>query len=317
VTVITRVGNVYFADAQWSGGNDYSGLSLKIVGEAAINNMNNAGGGRIQFEAGNFDLGTGDFHLRNIANIEFAGRGMDITTIRNDTSVAGDTEPWNMGHTDYITIRDMTVHAAGAFRSTSDAIDFDDGNHTLIERVKVTSSRARGIVFDGKGTGDSAENNVVRDCVITAGVPTDGIELLGASNNRIEGCIITGVGGYGIQITKASSVAKTPNKKSNDNVVINNSISGSATDGVTINSSDRNVIQGNGLTSNGRDGIRVDSSNSITCDQNSLIGNASVQNSRWGIHIADALCNGTVVQGNSFSANGSGPIRDVGTGTIY
>jgi parallel beta-helix repeat protein len=317
LTVITRVGNTYIADAQWSGGNDYSGPSLKIIGEAAIEDMDDAGGGKIQFEAGNFDLGTGDFHLRNIANIEFAGRGIDETILRNNTSVSADTEPWNMGGTDFITIRDMTVHAAGAFRSTSDAIDFDDGNHTLIERVKVTSSRARGIIFDGKGPdGGAANNNVVRDCVITAGVPSDGIELLASSNNRIEHCTITGVGGHGIQATKASTSAAQPNKKSSDNVFINNIIQNAASDGINIVSGDRNKAQNNSVSLNGRDGIRVDSSSSISSNQNQVTGNTSIQNDRWGLNINNSGCNSTVVSGNVFSGNGSGAYRDAGTGTI-
>jgi parallel beta-helix repeat protein len=317
VTVMTRVGSTYFADAQWSGGVDYSGSSLKDVGEAAIYDMNSAGGGRIQFEAGNFDLGTGDFHLRDIANIEFAGRGIDVTIIRNNTSVAADTEPFNMGHTDWITVRDLTVHAAGAFRSTSDALDFDDGNHTLVERVKVTSSRARGIIFDGKGPGgDTAENNVVRDCVITSGVPSDGIELLAASNNRIENCTITGVGGHGIQMTKSSSSAAQANKKSSDNVIVDNTIQGAALDGVNVNSGDRNQILSNGISLNGRDGTRIDSANSISCDQNQVKTNSHIQNNNWGLNINDPICTGTVVQGNVYSGNGSGSFRNLGTGTI-
>jgi parallel beta-helix repeat protein len=231
--------------------------------------------------------------------------------------VAADTEVWNMGVTNFITIRDMTVHAAGAFRSTSDALDFDDGNNTLIERVKVTSSRARGIIFDGKGPGGSANNNVVRDCIITSGVPSDGIEMLASSNNRIEGCTITGVGGHGIQATKSSTSAAQPNKKSSNNIITNNVIQSVTLDGVNVNSGDGNQVTGNGISLSKRDGIRVESSNSITCDQNKLTSNTLIQNVKWGIDINSSLCHATTVQGNVFSGNGSGPIRDIGTGTIY
>jgi parallel beta-helix repeat protein len=316
VTVITRVGSTYFADAQWAGGNDYSGSSLKNVGEAAIYDMNGAGGGRIQFEAGDFDLGTGDFHLRDIANIEFAGRGIDVTIIRNNSNASADTEPFNMGRSDYIIVRDLTVHAAGAFRSTSDALDFDDGDHNVVERVKVSSSRARGIIFDGKGSGGHADHNIVRDCIITSGVPSDGIELLASSNNRIEGCTITGVGGHGIQITKASSSAAQANKKSSDNVITGNTIQGAALDGVNVNSGDRNEIRSNGVSLNGRDGTRIDSANSISCDQNQVKTNSYIQNNSWGLNINDPICTGTVVQGNVYSGNGSGAFRNLGTGTI-
>jgi parallel beta-helix repeat protein len=221
-----------------------------------------------------------------------------------------------MGHTDYVTVRDLTVHAAGSFRSTSDALDFDDGNHTLVERVKVTASRARGIIFDGKGTNGAADNNVVRDCVITSGVPSDGIELLASNNNRIENCTITGVGGHGIQVTKASASAAQPHKKSNDNVITGNTIQDAAEHGVDITSGDRNQVVGNGISLNGRDGVRLDSSSSITCNQNQVKVNTFVQNTKWGLNIDDPLCNGTVVQGNVYSGNGSGSYRNNGTGTV-
>ena len=114
LTVITRLGDTYSADAQWIGGTDYSGASLKLIGESAINQMDNAGGGTIQFEAGIFDFGADYFYLRDIANIVFAGRGMDVTVIQNNTSAATDTEPFNTGGANYVTIRDMTVSAGGA-----------------------------------------------------------------------------------------------------------------------------------------------------------------------------------------------------------
>jgi parallel beta-helix repeat protein len=227
-----------------------------------------------------------------------------------------DTEPFDFHVADRVTIRDLTVSAGGAFRSTSDAIDLDAGNNVLVERVKVTSSRARGIIFDGKGTGWTADNNIVRDCIIT-GVPSDGIELLASRHNRIEGCTISGVGGHGIQVTKSSTVADQPNKKSNDNLVSGNIIQNSAQDGINIISSDLNQIAGNSISGSGRDGVRVDSSNSVTCDQNSVTGNTISGSTKWGLNIDDALCHGTVVNTNSFSGNGSGSIRDRGTGTQY
>ena len=315
LTIISRVGNTYFADSQW-GGNDYSGTNLSAVGSSAIYAMNQAGGGTISFQEGIFDLGTGRFDLDFIADIVFEGQGIDNTILRNSTNASMDTEPFDFHVADRVTIRDLTVSAGGAFRSTSDAIDLDAGNNVLIERVKITSSRSRGIVFDGKGTGWTADNNVVRDCIIT-GVLGDGIELLASRHNRIEGCTISGVGGYGIQITKSSTAADQPNKKSSDNLVSGNIIQNSAQDGINIISSDLSQIAGNSISGSGRDGVRVDSSNSVTCDQNSVTGNAITNSVKWGLNIDDPLCHGTVVNTNSFSGNGSGSIRDRGTGTQY
>jgi parallel beta-helix repeat protein len=316
LTIVTRSGNTYTADALWSGGHDYSGSRVKTVVESAFSEMDNAGGGTIQFEAGIFDLGTDYFYIRNVAHIVFAGRGIDITFIQNNTSVAADTEPFNTGYTDYVTIRDMTVSAGGARRTTSDALDFDTGNHDIVERVKVTASRGRAIVFDGKGSGgQEANNNIIRNCIVTAGVQHHGIQLLAADNNRIENCTISNAQGHGIQITKSSSVASTPNEKSNDNVIIGNTITNSLQDGININSGDRNQLRNNIITGSGTNGIKLGSSNSITCDDNVVSGNTSNNNTRWGLDINSPLCNRTVVGPNTFSGNGSGAYHNGGTNT--
>ena len=135
------------------------------------------GGGTVQFLAGDFDLGSDWFEFYDVYDVAFVGAGMGQTTLRNNTSAATDTEPFDFRGAFGVTVRDMTVDAGGAFRSTSDALDFDNGNDVLVQNVRVTGSRGRGIVFDGKNDSwDSARNHVV-GCVID-GVPSDGIELL-------------------------------------------------------------------------------------------------------------------------------------------
>jgi parallel beta-helix repeat protein len=315
LTVVTRSGSTYTADALWSGGHDYSGSRVKTVVENAMNDMDNAGGGTIQFEAGIFDLGTDYFYIRSVANITFAGRGMDVTFIRNNTSASADTEPFNTGQTHHLIIRDMTVSAGGARRTTSDALDFDGGNYNIVERVKVTASRGRAIVFDGKGSGgEEANNNIIRDCIVT-GVQHHGIQLLAADNNRIENCTVINAQGHGIQVTKSSNQASTPNEKSNDNIVIGNTISDSLQDGINVNSSDRNRILNNNITLSGNNGIKLTSSDNIQCNDNVVDGNTSANNTQWGLYISSSLCNRTNVGTNTFSGNGSGAFRDSGTNT--
>ncbi len=169
----------------------------------------------------------------------------------------------------------MTISANGAPRSTSDALDFDDGNNITIERVSVTASRGRGIVFDGKGSGWTANGNTVADCFID-GIPGDGIELLGSSNNVISGCTITDVGGHGIQINKSSSRASQPNKKSNNNLVSGNTVDDSGRDGININSSDDNRIIDNLVIKNSTTSrIATESHSTPTpgyCDDNEVSG---------------------------------------------
>ncbi len=316
---VTRLGILY--RAQSTRGTSYTG-TLKNVVESATRDLNQTGGGRVVFTAGIFDYGTDYGDFSSISGIEFAGQGMDATVIQNFTTATADTEPFNMKGSTRVVIRDMTVSAGGSFRSTSDALDFDRGNDVRVERVKVTASRGRGIVFDGKGRGWTADRNIVRSCVVS-GVPSDGIELLASNQNRIEGCTISHVGGHGIQITKSSPQAQQRNKKSNDNVLIGNVIDQSGQDGVNISSSDRNVIDGNTITNSSddvtsRDGIRITSFDAITCDDNVVKNNRATdtqtpKTQKYGLHITSALCHRTVVgPNNDFNGNAVGPIRDAG-----
>jgi len=211
--------------------------------------------------------------------------------------------------------------------AVADLEAFDRGNDVVVERVKITASRGRGIVFDGKNDSWTSLRNTVRDCVIN-GTSGDGIELLASSNNTIQGCTITNTGGHGIQVNKSSTTADQANKKSNDNVVTGNTIDQAGQDGVNVISSDRNQITGNAITNSaddtsGRDGIRITSSDSITCNDNTVANNTATDNQtpktqKYGLNIASSLCNRTVVgPSNNFAGNLTAPIHDIGTGTIY
>jgi parallel beta-helix repeat protein len=322
--LVTRDGSTYTAASQTTS-SSYTG-SLQSVVESAVDELGTTGGGTITFTADNFDLGTGQFALDDVSNITFEGQGMDATTIVNDTNEASDTEPFDVVGADGLVVRDLAVAANGAFRSTSDALDFDNASNTTVERVKVLASRSRGIVFDGKGAGWQATGNEIRDCVIGA-IPDDGIELLAAGNNTVTGCTISDVGGHGIQINKSSSGASQPNKQSNDNQILGNTIDQAGRDGVNVNSGAHNTIASNTITNSsdersGRDGIRIESFNGITCDDNVIDGNQATdeqatQTQRYGLNIANSLCNRTVVRNNSFAGNAIGDIRDLGTDTQY
>jgi len=321
--VISRSGSTYTATGD--NGSTYTG-SLKFVVENAVANLEQTGGGSVQFLAGTYDLGSDYFKFYDIFDVTFYGAGIDATILTNSSSLAGDTEPFNISGAVRVTIRDLTVNAGGPLRTTSDAIDFDDGNDSVVERVKITGSRGRGIIFDGKGVGGAADGNVVRDCVIT-GILTKGIELLASSGNLIEGCTISNVAGHGIQVNKASTIAAQPNKKSNDNVIRNNTIDNAGQDGINVSSGDRNQITGNTVTNSsddvsGRDGIRIASTDGIGCDDNVVDGNLATDNQptktqSYGLNIASGLCNRTVVGTNDFIGNLIGSIHDLGTNTIY
>jgi parallel beta-helix repeat protein len=322
--LVSKDGSGYQAVSQ-SNGTTFRGTA-KVVVESAVKDLEAAGGGTVEFTAGTFDLGTQYFKFLDIADINFVGAGMDATVIKNSTDAAADTEPFNFSGAFRVGVRDLTVSAGGAPRNTSDALDFDRGNDVVVQRVKVTASRGRAIVFDGKNDDWTSLRNQVLDCVVT-GADSDGIELLASSNNTIRGCNISGVGGHGIQVTKASAGADQANKKANDNLVTGNVVDQAGQDGINITSSDRNQVTGNTITNSsddtsGRDGIRLTATDSIACDDNQVSNNRATDNQatktqKYGLNIATSLCNRTVVgPGNDFSGNKSGPIHDLGTGPV-
>jgi parallel beta-helix repeat protein len=326
--VVRRDGDTYYTESQTTS-SSYS-VSLKFVVESAAYELNSFDGGTITFQAGEFDLGAEWFEFYDLTDITFEGQGIDVTVVLNVADAETDTEPFDFSRSDRITIHDMTVSAGGPPRSTSDALDFDAGDYNTVERVKVTSSRGRGIVFDGKdihaGVLATADNNIVRDCVIT-GIPGDGIELLASSSNRIENCEIVDVGGHGIQINKSSSIASQPDKKPNDNIISGNYIDNAGGDGINLISGDRNILTGNTILNSSddkayQDGIQITSGNSISCDDNivefnTATDNQTIKTQRYGLSISSSYCNRTVVADNDFSGNENGDILDIGTDTIF
>ena len=300
--------------------------SLERVVERAVAEIRTSGSaGRVRFTAGDFDLGAGYFGLRDIHNITFAGAGINATVIHNKNRTAKDTEPFSFYGAFGVTIKNMTVNAGGSPRTTSDAIDFDRGNDSTVENVKITRSRGRGIMFDGKNYDWESRNNTIRNCVIT-GVHFDGIEFLASSDNTVEGCRIRNVGGHGIEIAKASAVAPgQPNKKSNGNIIRKNVIDRAGRDGIRIHGGDTNVIRGNTVTNSAtavanHDGIRISSSDGVFCDRNRVVNNVATdrrptKTQRYGLNISTPLCHHTVLSRNRLKGNRVARIHDAGTGT--
>ena len=325
---VARVGTTTTYTATPASGSVITG-SLKAVVETAAERLTDGGGGTIRFGAGTYDLGSTWWEFYDLYGVTFEGAGMGVTVIANNASASTDTEPFDMTGSDRITIRDLTVRADGPLRSTSDAIDFDGGDFVVIERVEVSDSRARGIIFDGKGGGSitHADDNVVRDCYVHD-VPGDGIELLASSRNLIEGCRIVNVGGYGVRITKSSTSATQPNKPSDENTVRASTIDQAGRDGVFVNSGNRNRITANRITNSSddvssRDGIRISASDSRACNGNVVRTNVATdtqatKTQAYGLNISSSLCVGTIVgSDNDFTGNKTGTIKNLGTKTVF
>lgn len=300
--------------------------SVKAVVERAAADLEVGGGGTITFGRGTFDMGQEYLKFHNLRNIVFEGQGMGKTMLRNRTDVDEDTEPFNFTGAFSVTIRDMSVAARGKPRSTSDALDFDNGNDVVVERVKIVASRARGIVFDGKNEGWNSAGNRVLGCVIQD-VPGDGVQFLASSGNLIEGCTIRRTGFHGIQVAKGSPDAPQANKQAKNNRIIRNRIDDAGKDGINVNSSWRTAIRGNIITDSSRrtirrSGIRIESSDGVSCDDNRVVLNHASNTGppfrqRYGLDISDPQCHRTIVRGNLFQANGLARIHDEGTDTIY
>lgn len=284
----------------------------------------------IHFGPGTFDFGTDHATFNSLNNLTISGSGMDVTFIQNNTNAAADTEPLSYTDCDGAVVMDMTVSAGGTGRSTSDALDFDHTSNGAVYRVKITLSRARGIVYDGKDVGANANNNIIQDCIIS-GCPGSGIELLAANNNQIINCTVTGCAattGAGISITKASAGAGQPNKKANNNTVTNCTASTNSRDGVRILSCDSNTISGGTFQNNGQggttfDGIRINTSDSITADNNIIDGVLSndtqgSKTQRYGCNVGPTTgsANTNTIRNSNFQFNKTGSINDGGTGTI-
>jgi parallel beta-helix repeat protein len=314
---ITRQGSMDIYDAvSQTTASTYSG-GLKYVVETAISEAAQAGNGSLIFGAGDFDLGATYFKLMDIQNITFAGQGIDITILRNSSDEAADTEPFNCHNCDNIIIQDMTISAGGSVRNTSDALDFDYGDSILIERVKITASRGRAIVFDGKDAAGTADGNIVRDCIITGSIPLDGIQLLASNNNRVEGCTVSDVTRHGIYIAKASALADQADKPSNNNLIVNNLITDSGGYGIAINGGSENLIMGNTVTNSAFSGIQLTTSLAIPCNDNRIEQNTASQNRQYGLRISSEDCMFNSVRDNNFANNIAGTIFDNGVGTIY
>jgi hypothetical protein len=111
-------------------------------------------------------------------------------------------------------------------------------------------------------------------------------------------------------------------------VIVGNTITNAAIDGVNVSSGHRNrILQNTILNSSddltGRGGIWIASAESgLACDANVVEGNTASDNQspktqRYGLAIAHAQCTANVVGNNDFSGNISVGLHDLGTNTVY
>ena len=285
---------------------------------------------RLRFGEGTFDFGTEHGVFNTLDGIEFHGAGIDLTIIQNSTNEAADTEPLSFTRCNDVKIRHMTVYAGGSARSTSDAIDNDAGDNWLIEYVKVSGSRARGIVFDGKDPGATADNGVIRNCEIygTQGSTSgDGIEMLGAQGTLIENCHIHDVAAHGVSLVKGNTAS---GRKASSNIVRGCTIDQAGRDGINIVSSNDNLVEDCTITNSAnvtanRDGIRIETVDGVAADDNVFQNNTItddqvVKTQRYGINVGPSaanLANNTQILDNYLLGNKTAAYNDDGTNTTF
>lgn len=290
-----------------------------------------------------FKFGWGEFHFpdytgenhatfNTLNNMIFEGSGMRgafKTLITGTITEANDTEPLSFTACDSIQIRDMEVLAGGTARSTSDALDFDDANHALIERVHILASRARGIVFDGKDPSASADFNVIRDCLATVAqaVQGDAFEILAGQYNLLKRVWAYRCGQYGAQLVKGTGGS---GRLASFNVIEDSSFVRSDDDGVNITSGSNNIIRrslvdGNNFDAAGsHDGVKIGTADDVDADNNEIRDNwiSDTQGTKTqdrGIQLTEsglAAINDTIIDGNYLQDNLNGPLTDGGTNTV-
>ncbi len=305
-------------------GNDvFNGTSLVTDVLNAIEGAH-VGNFAVHFGIGTFDMGTENWTLNAEDDILITGQGIDITIVQNSSTAAADTEPFSFTNCDRITIRDLTVSAGGTARSTSDALDFDDSDECLVERVKVILSRGSGIVFDGKDAGAQALRNTIRGCIVT-GADLEGIQLLAADDTVVDGCFIHGNGEVGIKLNRKTSatVQNCEGTTIKGCIIESNDESGIEVLECEHTTITGNIIRNNGQTAGTDDGILIDdfATAGLVTDVVVIVGNLIYDDQGTatqdrGVNVLDAAVTGVVIEGNSFSGHLTEAINDVGTLTM-
>jgi parallel beta-helix repeat protein len=246
-------------------------------------------GGTLLFSSGTFDFGLNNVKIEHMHNIWLVGQGIDVTFIKNAPPNTADLEPFSYSDADGAVVRDMTIRSEPNLRYTSDALDFDNSDNVLVERVKITASPARGIIFDGKDQvgqpGWQSHNNVVRNCIVT-GCALSGIELLCAENCQIIDCTVYGNAEHGVNIAAQSNSLR----HSIGNTVSGGSYTNNGKNGIAIFAGESNTVQNVNCSGNAQNGvmIRPHPYESLKSVGNVLSGGTFSANTWHGVQIVDS-----------------------------
>lgn len=108
------------------------------------------------------------FTVHNVYGATFSGEGMESTTLSaftNTTTPSPDVGTFLFTNSENITLRDMTIEQTGAYMSTMETVNCNQGNGFLIERCKFNSSKSTVSTMDGGDVGKTSKYSVIRNNV--------------------------------------------------------------------------------------------------------------------------------------------------------
>ncbi len=282
-----------------------------------------AGNFAVHFGIGQFDMGTLNWTLNTEDDVLITGQGIGLTHIFNSSTAVADTEPISITNCDRITLRDFDLTAGGTVRATSDAIDLDDSDESLIERVRILGSRGAGIIIDGKDAGAQAIGNTIRDCIIT-GCDLSGIELLAADDTLIAGGRMHGNGENGIKLNRKTSATV---QNCDGTRIIGVMCDNNDDDGIEILECVNTTITGctiknNGQTAGADDGISIDdaataglSTDHIVITGCLIYDDQGSPTQDKGVNVRDAAVTGVIIEGNTFHGHVTEPYLSLAVDT--
>lgn len=105
----------------------------------------------------------------DLRGVRISGEGMLVTTIgsyTNTSTASPDAATFLFTRCVGWTVTDLTLEQCGAYLSTMETFNANQGRDFRLERIRVLASRSDGIIFDGGDIGMWAGRNVVRDCIV-------------------------------------------------------------------------------------------------------------------------------------------------------
>lgn len=137
-----------------------------------------------------------------------------------------------------VTLRNLLVNTNSASPNGTHGINFSGADDSVVDSVTVSSARFTGILLDNTSSRNILMNNAVQSTVFG-----HGFAIQGGSDNVVVGNMVSGAGsqcGGGCDgVLLNSALAPSFNGGSSRNRIERNSISGHATDGITLTDGSR------------------------------------------------------------------------------